>query len=126
MVSRAISGRSGGYFIGSFLGGPLVDKLEKYCDLMIAICLNGAAIATVIAPYSPDVSILGFLLILGGTFEGIINIGWCIILFLINPHFWERGVYKTRIQIPQQFVYIYNVEDCFLDLKYIYLFVCLF
>ena len=93
---------------------------------MIAICLNGAAIATVIAPYSPDVSILGFLLILGGTFEGIINIGWCIILFLINPHFWERGVYKTRIQIPQQFVYIYNVEDCFLDLKYIYLFVCLF
>jgi MFS family permease len=94
LVSRAISGRSGGYFIGSFLGGPLVDKLEKYCDLMIAICLNGAAIATVIAPYSPDVSILGFLLVLGGTFEGVINIGWCIIFFNINPHFF---LYKSRI-----------------------------
>ena len=75
LVSRAISGRSAGYFIGSFLGGPLVDKLEKYCDLMIAISLNGAAIATIIVPYSSNVSVLGFLLIVGGTFEGVINIG---------------------------------------------------
>lgn len=74
-MSRAISGRSAGYFIGSLIGGPLVDKLERYCDLMIAICLDGAAIATVISPYSPGVNVLFVMLILGGTFEGIINIG---------------------------------------------------
>ena len=77
LVSRAISGRSAGYFIGSFLGGPLVDKFGRYCDLMIAICLDGAAVATIIAPHSPNVSVLGFLLVVGGTFEGVINIGKC-------------------------------------------------
>ncbi|CAC5384738.1 NAGLT1 [Mytilus coruscus] len=86
LVSRAISGRSFGYFIGSFIGGPLVDKLGNYCDLMIAISLDGAAIATIIAPYSPNVSMLGILLVIGGTFEGVINIaGQKLILDL-----WKR------------------------------------
>ncbi|XP_071145046.1 sodium-dependent glucose transporter 1A-like [Mytilus edulis] len=74
LVSRAISGRSAGYFIGAVIGGPLVDKLGHYCDLMIAVCLDGAAIATVIVPYCGNVSLLWFLLALGGTFEGVINI----------------------------------------------------
>ncbi|VDI51143.1 MFS transporter, FHS family, Na+ dependent glucose transporter 1 [Mytilus galloprovincialis] len=86
LVSRAISGRSFGYFIGSFIGGPLVDKLGNYCDLMIAISLDGAAIATIIAPYSSNVGMLGVLLVIGGTFEGVINIaGQKLILNL-----WKR------------------------------------
>ncbi|CAC5400974.1 NAGLT1 [Mytilus coruscus] len=83
LVSRAISGRSVGYFIGAVIGGPLVDKLGKYCDLMIAVCLDGGAIATIIAPYCTDISLLWFLFVLAGTFEGVINIaGQKIILNL--------------------------------------------
>ena len=75
LVSRAISGRSVGFFIGAAIGGPLVDKLGDFCDLMIAICLDGAAVATAVAPYCSDISLLWFFFVLGGTFEGVINIG---------------------------------------------------
>ena len=75
LVSRATSGRSVGYFIGAVIGGPLVDKLGKYCDLMIAISMDGAAVATVVAPYSSNINLLWFFLCLGGIFEGVINIG---------------------------------------------------
>ena len=74
-VAVAVSGRSVGYFIGSAIGGVLVDKFDRYCDLMIALCLNGGAIATVIAPWSTVVGVLWFLIVLQGTFEGVINIG---------------------------------------------------
>lgn len=74
-MAVAVSGRSVGYFIGSAIGGVLVDKLERYCYLMIGLCLNGGAIATVIAPWSTAVGVLWFLIVLQGTFEGVINIG---------------------------------------------------
>ncbi|CAC5408755.1 NAGLT1 [Mytilus coruscus] len=83
LVSRAISGRSVGYFIGAVIGGPLVNKLAKYCDLMIAVCLDGGAIATIIELYCTDISLLWFLFVLAGTFEGVICIaGQKIILNL--------------------------------------------
>jgi hypothetical protein len=47
----------------------------KYCDVMIAICMDGAAVATVVAPYSSNINLLWFFLCLGGIFEGVINIG---------------------------------------------------
>ena len=74
-VAVAVSGRSVGYFIGGAIGGPLVDKLERHCYLMIAICCNGIAIATVAAPWATAVGVLWFLIVLQGTFEGVINIG---------------------------------------------------
>lgn len=75
LVSRAISGRSVGDFIGAIFGGFLVDKLEQYCDLMIALSLDLAAISTIIAPYCRDISLLWFSFVFSGISEAIINIG---------------------------------------------------
>ena len=74
-VATAISGRSVGYFIGSALGGLLVDKLGLFCDLMIALCLDGGAIATIGVPWVPSTELIWFLCCMQGSFEGVINIG---------------------------------------------------
>lgn len=82
-VAVAVSGRSVGYFIGSAIGGVLVDRFIGYCDLMIGVCLTGGAIATVFVPWSPIVELLWFIIVLQGTFEGVINIaGQKLILLL--------------------------------------------
>lgn len=74
-VSRAVSGRSIGFFIGAAIGGFLVDKLDPYCDLMLAVCLDLGGTATIIAPYAQSIGLMWFLFVMQGTFEGIINIG---------------------------------------------------
>lgn len=74
-VSRAMSGRSIGFFIGAAIGGFLVDKLDPYCDLMVAVCLDLGATATIVAPHAQEIALLWFLFVMQGTFEGIINIG---------------------------------------------------
>ena len=75
MISRAISGRSVGDFIGAFFGGFLVDKLEQYCDLVIALDLDIAVVSTTIAPYCSDISLIWFSHVFGGIAEAIICIG---------------------------------------------------
>lgn len=74
-VASAVSGRSAGYFIGSALGGLLVDTLGHYSDLIVALCLDGMAAFTVALPWSPVTELIFFTSLCGGTFEGIINIG---------------------------------------------------
>ena len=77
-VATAISGESVGFFIGSALGGLLVDKLGLFCDLMIALCLDGGAIATMGVPWVPSTELIWFLCCIQGIFEGVICIGKCI------------------------------------------------
>ena len=74
-VSRAISGRSLGFFVGAVIGGFLVDNLPVYLDLIIAVCVDGMAGCMVGAPYSPNVNVFWALSFVAGTFEGVINIG---------------------------------------------------
>ncbi|XP_062596509.1 sodium-dependent glucose transporter 1B-like isoform X2 [Saccostrea cucullata] len=73
-VSRAVSGRSGGYFIGSAMGGLFVDKLDPYCDLMLATSLDLMGTATIVLPFSQSIGLMWFLFVMQGTFEGILNI----------------------------------------------------
>ncbi|XP_061189696.1 sodium-dependent glucose transporter 1B-like [Saccostrea echinata] len=73
-VSRAVSGRSIGFFIGAAMGGFIVDKLDPLCDLVLAICLDLMGTATIVAPYSENIGLMWFLFVMQGTFEGIINI----------------------------------------------------
>jgi hypothetical protein len=42
---------------------------------MLAVSLDLGATATIVAPYSQNLSLLWFLFVMQGTFEGIINIG---------------------------------------------------
>ena len=74
-VAVALSGRNIGFFIGSVLGGVLVDKFGLFCDLIIAICFDFSAIATIGIPWAPDAQLILFLCTMQGLFEGIINIG---------------------------------------------------
>ncbi|XP_061189695.1 sodium-dependent glucose transporter 1A-like [Saccostrea echinata] len=73
-VSRAVSGRSVGYFIGSAMGGLLVDRLDPYCDLMLAACLDMMGTTTIVLPFSQSIGLMWFLFVMQGTFEGILNI----------------------------------------------------
>ena len=52
-----------------------MDKFGAFCDLMIGVCLTGGAAATVFVPFSPVVELLWFIIVVQGTFEGVINIG---------------------------------------------------
>ncbi|XP_052076819.1 sodium-dependent glucose transporter 1B-like [Mytilus californianus] len=74
LVSRAISGQSVGYFIGAIIGGPLIDKYEKWCYVTIAICLDCAAVAIFAAPYATNTNTLWALLAVAASFEGVVNI----------------------------------------------------
>ncbi|KAL3876731.1 hypothetical protein ACJMK2_034532 [Sinanodonta woodiana] len=73
-VALAISGRSVGYFTGAVIGGIFVDKFGHFCDLMLALSLDGGAAATMVIPWVQITELLWFLCWLQGTFEGIINI----------------------------------------------------
>ncbi|XP_060573638.1 sodium-dependent glucose transporter 1A-like [Ruditapes philippinarum] len=73
-IAVAVSGRSFGLFPGCVIGGYLVDKFGKYCHLMLAVCLDFAAIATAIIPWSQNVELLWFLCFVGGFMESVINI----------------------------------------------------
>ncbi|XP_053391762.1 sodium-dependent glucose transporter 1A-like [Mercenaria mercenaria] len=73
-VAVAVSGRSFGLFPGCVIGGYLVDKFGKYCHLMLAVCLDIAAVATVVIPWSANVELLWFLCFVGGFVESVINI----------------------------------------------------
>ncbi|XP_053391780.1 sodium-dependent glucose transporter 1A-like [Mercenaria mercenaria] len=73
-IAVAVSGRMVGLFPGCVFGGLLVDKFRKYCHLMLAVCLDVAAVVTVFIPWSPNVEVLWFLCFVGGFVESIVNI----------------------------------------------------
>ena len=74
-VARAVATREGGFLSGAILGGLLVDKFTGCCNLIVALSLCGAALATAVVPWAPTTEILGFLCFVRGFFEGLINIG---------------------------------------------------
>ena len=81
-VARAVSGRSVGFFLGAAIGGFLVDKFDRYLDLMIALCLDLMGVAGIVVPYSPYLELYWVLFVLQGTFEGVINVGeYQLVLF---------------------------------------------
>ena len=100
-VATAVSGRSAGYFIGSALGGVLVDKFGLFCDLMIAVCLDGGAIATIGVPWVPSTELIWFLCCMQGTFEGVINIGifyqYSTAFMLIYEPFLVKDIINKRL-----------------------------
>lgn len=74
-ISSAYTGRSVGKFIGSILGGLLVDKFGRYTDFQIAVNLCIAAVTTAGLPWVQDLNLLWFMYFVLGTNLGIINIG---------------------------------------------------
>ncbi|WAR04029.1 MFD4A-like protein [Mya arenaria] len=53
---------------------------------MIGVCLTGGGIATIFVPFSPTVELLWLIIVIQGTFEGIINIAGQKLILLL----WEK------------------------------------
>ncbi|WAQ97115.1 MFD4A-like protein [Mya arenaria] len=68
-IAVAISGRSVGLFPGCVLGGLLVDRFGRWCHVMVAVCLDIAAVVTMAIPYSPSVELLWVFCFIGGLVE---------------------------------------------------------
>ncbi|XP_033763279.1 sodium-dependent glucose transporter 1A-like [Pecten maximus] len=82
-LSQAVSGRSIGAVSGSIIGGILIDKQGRYCDLIIGFCLTAAAAATMAVPLSTKVLLTGALIMVQGLAELIVNVaGNTTILYL--------------------------------------------
>ena len=76
-VARAVSGRTVGFCIGAAIGGLLVERLDQFCDVMLAICLDFIGIFGIVVPYLSSTSWMFCVILLMGVSEGIINIGEC-------------------------------------------------
>lgn len=74
-VTGAISYRNVGEFLGGVIGGVLVDKLGRFCFLIIGISLTAMGLTSVLLPFVNDLRLLGFQYFLLGTLLGMINIG---------------------------------------------------
>jgi MFS family permease len=74
-VARAVSGRSAGFFLGAILGGLIVDKFFRFCDLIIGVFLVIAALATIAAPWASSIELLWFLILVQGVAESVLDIG---------------------------------------------------
>ena len=74
-LATALAGQSAGYVIGAVTGGLLVDKLGLFCELLVALCLDGMAVATTAIPWAPWTQLIWFLCCLQGFFAGILNTG---------------------------------------------------
>ena len=74
-VTGAVSGRSVGKFVGSLLGGILMDRLGRFSDLIIAVALLLAAGTVTSVPWVYDVTVLWVLYFTLGVLLGVTNIG---------------------------------------------------
>ena len=74
-VAFATSGRALGLFPGCIFGGILVDKFGHYCHLILALCLDIAAMVTATVPWMSSVNAVFALWFVGGAVESCINVG---------------------------------------------------
>ena len=74
-VSRSVSGRGAGGFMGALAGGILVDKFDGSLDLIIALFETVAAAVIAYVPFSSGVNLLWFHYCLLGICSGVANIG---------------------------------------------------
>ncbi|XP_071146032.1 sodium-dependent glucose transporter 1B-like [Mytilus edulis] len=91
VMARAMVGSSVGYIILAVLGGPLVDRFGRYCDLMVALCLSVSALATLLTPYTPLFGVLWALFCIRGMCAGLQNIAGQTILI---------GIWKEKATGP--------------------------
>lgn len=73
-VSRSVSGRGAGGFVGALLGGILVDKFDRSLDLLVALSETVASVAVLTIPFSLGINFLWFHYFTMGACSGIIGI----------------------------------------------------
>ena len=79
-VSRSVSGRGAGGFIGALIGGILVDRFGLALDLLIAMSEAVAGLAIMFAPFTYTINTLWFHYFTLGVCNSIICIGEYVFL----------------------------------------------
>lgn len=74
-VTRAVSGRGAGGFIGAIIGAFLVDKYEARLELFTAIASTTAGACVVMVTKAPTVDYVWMLFCAIGCCSNIINMG---------------------------------------------------
>ncbi|CAH1787537.1 unnamed protein product [Owenia fusiformis] len=74
-ISRGLTGKSVGVFVGAIMGGYLCDRFSRHVDLLMSMALFVAAVATVFVPWCNKLGLLAVMFLLQGTAEGVINAG---------------------------------------------------
>jgi len=85
-----VEGRSVGFFIGSALGGVLVDKLGRFSNLIVAVAIDLMAAFTATVPWMPSTNLIFAVSICAGTCEGVTNIGILIVLLASTPCSYDK------------------------------------
>ena len=80
-VSRSVSGRGAGGFVGSLIGGVLVDKYSNNLDLFIGMSAVISSATIMFLPFSFSVHTLWFHYFVLGMCSGITGIGIYILYF---------------------------------------------
>lgn len=73
-VSRSVSGRGAGGFVGAIIGGFLVDKCSNCLDFLIALSEMIAGLTIMFAPYTYSINTLWFHYFILGVCSGVIGI----------------------------------------------------
>ncbi len=81
-ISVLFTASSGGYFLGSVLGGRLYDRFKGHPILVILLGLMAVGLALV--PFVPRLWLLAGVLFFLGTFEGILDVGCNTLLIWVH------------------------------------------
>lgn len=81
-ISVLFTTSSGGYFLGSVLGGRLYDRYKGHPILVILLAL--IAVVLTLIPFVPLLWLLSIILFLIGTFEGILDVGCNTLLIWVH------------------------------------------
>jgi fucose permease len=88
------SGRSIGFFLGTIIGGDLVDRFQLYGTTILTMALTSAMLLTALIPLIPLVGFLVFICLIQGIALGIVDNVAQVLLIRIM----EDGTKQNKVQ----------------------------
>lgn len=74
-ITRAVSGRGAGGFLGAVLGAVIVDKYEKKLDLCMALGTILSGVSVMLVPMLPSIDYVWLLYFVIGCSSCMVNMG---------------------------------------------------
>ena len=99
-LATAVAGQDVGLFIGSIIGGFLVDKIGLYLELLVALALDVGAVGTIGIPWSPWTQLIWCFCCLQGIGAGVINTGTHALCVTLSCSFSSNEQYRYCEKLP--------------------------